>query len=66
MAMTLRLTPAETEALRETARRENRSMQAVARTAIDEYVQRRGRRRDEHLAAIVAEDAELLRRLGSM
>ena len=31
MPMTLRLTPEETEALRETARREGRSMQAVAR-----------------------------------
>jgi predicted transcriptional regulator len=66
MPMTLRLTDAEAEALRETARRERRSMQAVARTAIDEYVRRRERRRDEHLAAIVQEDAELLRRLGSM
>jgi hypothetical protein len=66
MPMTLRLTAAETEALRETARRERRSMQEVARTAIDEYVSRRTRRRDEHLAAIVAEDAELLRRLGEM
>jgi hypothetical protein len=66
MPMTLRLTPAETEALRETAKREHRSMQEVARTAIDEYVRRRSRLRDEHLATIVAEDAELLRRLGEM
>ena len=66
MPMTLRLTDAETEALRETARRERRSMQAVARTAIDEYVTRRTRRRDDHLAAIIREDAELLRRLGEM
>ena len=66
MPMTLRLTPAETEALRETAKREHRSMQEVARTAIDEYVTRRTRRRDEHLAAIVEEDADLLRRLGEM
>jgi predicted transcriptional regulator len=66
MPMTLRLTPAETEALRETARREHRSMQEVARTAIDEYVTRRVRRRTEHLAAIIAEDAALLRRLGGM
>ena len=64
--MTLRLTAVETEALRETARREHRSMQEVARTAIDEYVTRRRRRRDEHLATIVREDAELLRRLGSL
>ena len=64
--MTLRLTPAETEALRQTAKREHRSMQDVARTAIDEYVTRRARRRDEHLATIVAEDGELLRRLEEM
>lgn len=66
MPMTLRLTAEETEALRETARREHRSMQEVARTAIDQYVTRRARRRDAHLAAIVAEDAELLRRLGDL
>jgi predicted transcriptional regulator len=66
MPMTLRLTAAETDALRETARREHRSMQDVARAAIDEYVTRRARRRDEHLATIVHEDAELLRRLGSL
>lgn len=66
MPMTLRLTDAETEALRDTARRERRSMQDVARTAIDEYVTRRVRRRDEHIAGIVHEDAELLRRLGSL
>jgi predicted transcriptional regulator len=66
MPMTLRLTAAETEALRETARREHRSMQEVARTAIDEYVTGRTRRRDEHLRTIVSEDAELLRRLGEM
>lgn len=66
MPMTLRLTPEETEALREAARREHRSMQAVAREAIIAYVSSRTRRRDDHLARIVAEDAELLRRLGSM
>lgn len=66
MPMTLRLTPEETEALRETARREHRSMQAVAREAIAAYVASRARLREEHLARIVAEDAELLRRLGSV
>jgi predicted transcriptional regulator len=66
MAMTLRLTPAEAEALRETARREGRSMQEVARTAIDEYIKRRTRLRDAHLASIVSDDAELLRRLGEI
>jgi predicted transcriptional regulator len=66
MPMTLRLTVDEAAALRETARREHRSMQEVARTAIDEYVRRRTRQRDEHLAAIVRQDSELLRRLGDM
>ena len=66
MPMTLRLTPEETEALRAAARRENRSMQAVARAAIASYVSSRAQRRDQHLARIVAEDAELLGRLGSM
>ena len=66
MPMTLRLTAEETEALRDTARREHRSMQEVARTAIDEYVTRRATRRDGHLATIVREDAELLRRLGGL
>ena len=64
--MTLRLSAEQTEALRETARREHRSMQEVAREAIATYVSSRVRRRDELLARIVAEDAELIRRLGSM
>ena len=66
MPMTLRLPAEETEALRETARRERRSMQDVARTAIAEYVSRRRALRDAHLREIVEEDAELLRRLGTM
>lgn len=66
MPMTLRLTTEETEALRETARREGRSMQTVAREAIAAYVTNRERRREQALARIVAEDADLLRRLGSM
>jgi predicted transcriptional regulator len=66
MPMTLRLTPKETEALRDAARRERRSMQAVAREAIAVYLSSRTKRRDEHLARIAAEDAALLRRLGGM
>jgi predicted transcriptional regulator len=65
MPMTLRLTPEETEALREIARGVHRSMQEVARQAIAASVSGRARRRDEHLALIVAEDAELIRRLGA-
>lgn len=41
-------------------------MQEVAREAIASYVTSRSRRREEHLACIVSEDAELLRRLGTM
>jgi predicted transcriptional regulator len=66
MAMTLRLTPEELDALRDAARREHRSMQEIARTAIVDYVRRRERLRAEYLDAIVREDAELLDRLGSM
>jgi predicted transcriptional regulator len=65
MAMTLRLTAEETEALRELARREGRSMQEVARAAISEYVVRRVERRDAHLRTIIEEDAGLLSRLGN-
>jgi hypothetical protein len=63
VAMTLRLTEAETEALRLAAEREHRSMQDVARQAIREYTSRRTAVRDAALANIVAEDAELLDRL---
>jgi predicted transcriptional regulator len=63
--MTLRLSVEEAAALRETARREGRSMQQVARTAIAQYAAQHARRRDDHLASIVAQDAALLRRLGS-
>ncbi len=66
MAMTLRLTDEETQALRLRAEREGRSMQDVAREAISSYVTSRARRREELLARIVIEDADLLRRLGSM
>lgn len=64
MAMTLRLTDAEQAALRETAEREHRSMQEVAREAIRAYTSQRSRLRDELLAQIVSEDANLLDRLG--
>jgi len=66
VAMTLRLTDAETEALRLRARREGRSMQEVAREAVREYIERTSRR--ELLDQVLDEDlpryAEALRRLG--
>ena len=51
MAMTLRLTDEQAAALRARAEREGRSMQQVARAALDEYLLR-------------AEDDELTDRLG--
>lgn len=63
MAMTLRLTDAETAALRAFAEREGRSMQDVAREAVRVYVSERSRRLSEIVDRIVVEDAELLRRL---
>jgi predicted transcriptional regulator len=66
MAMTLRLTDEETDALRRRASREGRSMQEVARTAIREYVERSSRREllDEVLDEELPRFAEALRRLG--
>ena len=66
MAMTLRLTDDETDALRLRASREGRSMQDVARTAVREYIDRTSRR--ELLDVILDREfpryAEALRRLG--
>ena len=61
--MTLRLTDAQQEALRVTAEREQRSMQAVAADAIERYTSERNRRRDEIFAKIMDRDKELLDRL---
>jgi len=63
MAMTLRLTDAQQEALRLTAEREQRSMQAIASEAIDRYVSDRMRRRDEIIARVVRDHKVLLDRL---
>ena len=66
MAMTLRLTDAEAEALRLRAQREGRSMQEVAREAVRDYIDRTSRR--ELLDRVLDEElpryAEALRRLG--
>lgn len=63
MAMNLRLTEAETEALREKAAEEGRSMQDVARDAIAQYVSDRPRRIRAAITKVMTEDAELLERL---
>ena len=66
MAMTLRLTEDETEALRQRADLEHRSMQDVARQAIREYIENHSR--SELLDRVLDEElpryAEALRRLG--
>jgi hypothetical protein len=66
MAMTLRLTDDETDALRRRAQREGRSMQDVARAAVREYIDRTSRQEllDEVLDEELPRFAEALRRLG--
>jgi len=66
MAMTLRLTDHEADALRARARREGRSMQDVARAAVREYIDRTSTRElvDEVLDEELPRYAEALRRLG--
>jgi predicted transcriptional regulator len=66
MAMTLRLAEDETEALRQRADLEHRSMQDVARQAIREYIENHSR--SDLLDRVLDEElpryAEALRRLG--
>jgi plasmid stability protein len=66
MAMTLRLTDDETDALRQRAKREGRSMQEVARAAVRDYIDRTSRQEllDEVLDEELPRFAEALRRLG--
>jgi hypothetical protein len=63
MAMNLRLTKDETEALRRKAAEEGSSMQEVARRAIAEYVSERPGRLRAAVERVRVEDAELLERL---
>ncbi len=63
VAMTLRLTDVQTEALRRKAAEEGRSMQEVAKAAIDDYVADRPTRLREAIERVRKEDAELLARL---
>jgi len=66
MAMTLRLSDEETEALRRRAEVEGRSMQEVARQAVRDYIERSSRRdlMDRVLDQELPRHAEALRRLG--
>ena len=63
MAMNLRLSDTESEALRAKAEEEGRSMQEVARTAIAQYVSERPQRLRNAIERIATEDRELLDRL---
>lgn len=63
MAMNLRLTDEEAEALRRRAEQEGRSMQEVAREAIRQYTSGRQERLRAAIDRIRTEDAELLARL---
>jgi predicted transcriptional regulator len=63
MAMNLRLTDEESEALRAKADQEGRSMQEVARTAIAHYVSERPQRLRAAIDRVRNEDRELLDRL---
>ena len=62
--MNLRLSEAETDALRRKAEQEGRSMQEVARDAIAAYVSDRPQRLRAAIARVAEEDAELIERLG--
>jgi predicted transcriptional regulator len=66
MAMTLRLTDEEAQALRDRAEREGRSMQEVARAAVRDYIERTSHREllDQVLDRELPRYAEALRRLG--
>ena len=66
MAMTLRLSEAETAALRDRAAAEDRSMQDVARTAVAEYLGRTSKRAliDGVLDEELRRYADALERLG--
>lgn len=68
MAMTLRLTDEETEALKRQAEREGTSMQAVAQEAIRRYVSERdlAAEVDEGLDVLTPRYQNLLDRLGTV
>lgn len=63
MAMNLRLSPAQTEALRATAQEKGISMQEAALAAIDAYISHRGDRLEAAIIKVASQDAELLERL---
>ena len=66
MAMTLRLTDDETDALRKRAELEGRSMQEVAREAVRHYIETTSKHEllEQAIASELPRYAEALRRLG--
>lgn len=66
MAMTLRLSDAETESLRSRAARESRSMHDVVRQAVREYIENHSRAEmlDQVLDSELPRYEEALKRLG--
>ena len=65
MGMTLRTSQKQTEALRRQALAEGRSMQAVALSAIDEYIERRAHQTEVNtvLDKVIEREGGVLRRL---
>jgi predicted transcriptional regulator len=65
MGMTLRTSDKQTEALRRQADAEGRSMQAVALSAVDEYIERRAHRSEVNavLDKVIDREQGVLRRL---
>jgi hypothetical protein len=65
MGMTLRPSGQQAEALRQQAAAEGRSMQAIALSAIDEYIARRAHKAKvaAALQRVVSEEASVLERL---
>ncbi|MCV7240389.1 CopG family transcriptional regulator [Mycolicibacterium celeriflavum] len=65
MGMTLRTSDTQTEALRRQAAAEGRSMQAVALSAIDEYIERRAHQNEVKavLDRVIEREQGVLRRL---
>jgi hypothetical protein len=63
MAMNLRLSPTQNQALKKVAAQKGISMQEAALKAIDEYISHRADKLNESIARIKSEDAQLLERL---
>lgn len=64
--MTLRLTPAQTEALRSAAASDGISMHTAVIRAVEDYTSRRQNLRDEVLTRLVNRDREALDRLADL